>query len=59
MIKQLVIFSFFTSEVGATQVLRYDPVPGREGRVAINDYSNVDEELANLFKATQAKPKLD
>ncbi|NLW96335.1 MAG: gluconate 2-dehydrogenase subunit 3 family protein [Xanthomonadaceae bacterium] len=28
MIKQLVIFSFFTSEVGATQVLRYDPVPG-------------------------------
>ncbi len=28
MIKQLVIFSFFTSQVGATQVLRYDPVPG-------------------------------
>ena len=28
MVKQLVIFSFFTSEVGATQVLRYDPVPG-------------------------------
>lgn len=28
MIKQLVIFSFFTSEAGATQVLRYDPVPG-------------------------------
>ena len=28
MVKQLVIFSFFTSEVGATQVLRYEPVPG-------------------------------
>ncbi len=28
MAKQLVIFSFFTSEVGATQVLRYEPVPG-------------------------------
>ncbi|MGJ4729217.1 gluconate 2-dehydrogenase subunit 3 family protein [Luteimonas sp. SDU101] len=28
MIKQLVIFSFFTSKVGATEVLRYDPVPG-------------------------------
>jgi len=28
MIKQLTIFSFFTSEVGATQVLRYEPVPG-------------------------------
>ena len=29
MIKQLVIFSFFTSQVGATQVLRYVAVPGR------------------------------
>jgi len=28
MIKQLTIFSFFTSEVGATQVLRYVAVPG-------------------------------
>lgn len=28
MIKQLVLFSFFTSKVGATEVLRYDPVPG-------------------------------
>lgn len=28
MIKQLVLFSFFTSQVGATEVLRYDPVPG-------------------------------
>jgi hypothetical protein len=39
--------------------LGYDPVPGREGRVALNDYSNVDEDLANLFKAAQVKPKLD
>jgi len=28
MMKQLVIFSFFTSKVGATQVLRYVAVPG-------------------------------
>jgi len=28
MFKQLVLFSFFTSEVGATQVLRYVAVPG-------------------------------
>jgi hypothetical protein len=39
--------------------LGYDPVPGREGRVAINDYHQVDEELANLFKAAQAKPALE
>ena len=38
--------------------LGYDPVPGREGRIAINDYSNVDDDLANLFKAAQVKPKL-
>ena len=38
--------------------LGYDLVPGREGRIAINDYSNVDDDLANLFKAAQAKPKL-
>jgi hypothetical protein len=37
--------------------LGYDPIPGREGRVAVNDYSNVDTELADLFKAAQAKPK--
>lgn len=29
MIKQLAIFSFFTSQVGATKVLRYVAVPGR------------------------------
>jgi hypothetical protein len=38
--------------------LGYDPVPGREGRVAINDYANVDKHLADMFKAAQAKPKL-
>lgn len=29
MVKQLVIFSFFTSQVGATKVLQYVAVPGR------------------------------
>lgn len=29
MIKQLTLFGFFTSEVGATQVLRHLPIPGR------------------------------
>jgi hypothetical protein len=37
--------------------LGYDPVPGREGRIAQNDYDDVSEELADLFKAAQAKPK--
>ncbi len=36
--------------------LGYDPVPGREERIAQNDYDDVSEELANLFKAAQAKP---
>jgi len=35
--------------------LGLDMVPGREGKIAINDYNNVDEELANMFKAAQAK----
>ena len=50
-----------SSSTWRTRVARsgYDPVPGREGRIAINDYNNVDEDLANLFKAAQAKPKLD
>ena len=43
----------------AWDLVTRDLVPGREGRIAINDYNNVDEELANLFKATQVKPKLD
>jgi Taurine catabolism dioxygenase TauD, TfdA family len=38
--------------------LGYDPVPGREGRVAINDYNNVDEDLARMFRDAQAKPKV-
>lgn len=29
MVKQLTLFGFFTSEVGATQVLRHIPIPGR------------------------------
>lgn len=29
MIKQLTIFSFFTSKVGATKVLRYEAIPGK------------------------------
>ncbi len=29
MMKELTLFGFFTSEVGATQALRYVPVPGR------------------------------
>jgi len=29
MIKQLTLFGYFTSEIGATQVLRYNPVPGK------------------------------
>jgi hypothetical protein len=28
MVKELTMLGFFTSEVGATQVLQYDPVPG-------------------------------
>lgn len=39
--------------------LGYDPVPGREERIARNDYHDVSDELANLFKAAQAKPKVD
>ena len=38
--------------------LGYDPVPGREGRIARNDYNDVPDELANLFKAAQAKPRI-
>jgi hypothetical protein len=39
--------------------LGYDVVPGRDSKIARNDYVNVDDDLANLFKAAQAKPKLD
>ena len=38
--------------------LGYDQCRAGEGRIAINDYDNVDEDLANS-KAAQAKPKLD
>lgn len=37
--------------------LGYDPVPGRAEAVAGNDYKNVSDELAEMFKAAQAKPK--
>jgi alpha-ketoglutarate-dependent taurine dioxygenase len=36
--------------------LGYDPVPGRAERIAQNDYEGVSDELAELFKAAQAKP---
>jgi hypothetical protein len=39
--------------------LGYDPVPGREATIARNDYANVSEDLAKLFKAAQAKPSVD
>ena len=39
--------------------LGYDPVPGRDGAVARNDYANVSSDLADLFKAAQAKPTAD
>jgi Taurine catabolism dioxygenase TauD, TfdA family len=37
--------------------LGYDPVSGLEGRISRADYANMPEDLAKLFKATQAKPK--
>ena len=37
--------------------LGYDPVEGRDGAIAQNDYKNVDAALADMFKAAQAKPK--
>lgn len=38
MMKQLTLFGFFTSEVGATEVLRYEAVPGRyDGCAPYND----------------------
>ena len=39
--------------------LGYDVVPGRDGAIARNDYANVNDELAGLFKAAQAKPTAD
>ena len=29
MAKELTVFGYFTSEIGCTQALRYEPVPGR------------------------------
>jgi len=39
--------------------LGYDPVPGREGRIAVNDYNDMPEELAKLILETQVKPTVD
>ena len=39
--------------------LGYDVVPGRDAQIARNDYVNVDEGLADMFKAAQAKPTID
>jgi hypothetical protein len=38
--------------------LGYDIVEGRDGAIARNDYKNVNAELADMFKAAQAKPKV-
>jgi hypothetical protein len=38
--------------------LGYDPVPGREGRIATNDYNELPPELAEMFKAAQIKPQV-
>jgi hypothetical protein len=38
--------------------LGYDPVPGREGRIATNDYHDMPPELAEMFKAAQIKPNV-
>jgi len=38
--------------------LAYDIVEGRDGTIARNDYRNVDPALADMFKAAQAKPKV-
>jgi len=37
--------------------LGYDPVPGLDARISRAEYANMPEDLAKLFKATQAKPK--
>ena len=39
--------------------LGYDVVPGRDSKIARNDYVNVDDKLADMFKAAQAKPSID
>lgn len=40
-IKQLTLKGYFTSEVGATQALRYDPVPGKF--VGVTNYTHGDK----------------
>ena len=43
-LKQFICFGYYTSEVGATQELRYDPVPG--GYTASIPYKNTDPSWA-------------
>jgi hypothetical protein len=45
---------FLMENVGGR--LGYDPVPGREARIATNDYADMPPELAEMFKAAQVKP---
>jgi gluconate 2-dehydrogenase gamma chain len=41
MVKELTLLGFFTSEVGATQVLQYSPVPGAfKGCIPLNEAGN-------------------
>lgn len=41
MVKELTLLGFFTSEVGATQVLQYDPVPGAyRGCIPLHEAGN-------------------
>jgi hypothetical protein len=49
-------FHQFENESGRLGV---DKVPGREGKVQRNDYVAVSKELHELFRATQAKPKVN
>lgn len=40
-IKQLVVIGYYTSEVGATQALQYDPVPGPYKEMKLKDVGRV------------------
>jgi hypothetical protein len=47
---------FLMENVGGR--LGYDPVPGRDARLATNDYNDMPPELAEMFKAAQVKPQV-
>jgi hypothetical protein len=38
--------------------LGFDRIPGREGRIARNDYNAVSESLASILKDAQKKPQV-